>query len=62
MQFKALVEKQFNSTIKVIQIDNGGEYQAFSNFVKNQGIIHQFSCPYTSAQNGRAERKHGHIT
>lgn len=25
------------------------------------GIISRFSCPYTFAQNGRAERKHRHV-
>lgn len=31
-------------------------------YFSSQGIIHQCSCPYTQAQNGIAERKHGHIT
>lgn len=34
----------------------------FQNFVKENGISHMFTCPYTSAQNRRAERKHRHIT
>lgn len=38
----------------------GGE-ENFSSFLSNKGIIHQKYCPYTSEQNGTAERKHGHI-
>ncbi|GKV28306.1 hypothetical protein SLEP1_g37376 [Rubroshorea leprosula] len=30
-------------------------------FLKEQGTLPQQSCPYTSKQNGRAERKHRHI-
>ena len=38
---------------------------AFQKFYVEQGIIHQTICPYTSSQNGVAERKHHilfHIT
>ncbi|MCI55332.1 hypothetical protein A2U01_0076582, partial [Trifolium medium] len=30
-------------------------------FLHEQGTLSEFSCPYTSQQNGRAERKHRHI-
>jgi hypothetical protein len=30
-------------------------------FLQQFGILHRFSCPYNSAQNGRVERKHRHI-
>ncbi|RVW73295.1 Retrovirus-related Pol polyprotein from transposon RE1 [Vitis vinifera] len=30
--------------------------------LRTSGIHHQLSCPYTPAQNGRAERKHRHVT
>jgi hypothetical protein len=30
-------------------------------FPSEQGTLSEFSCPYTSQQNGRAERKHRHI-
>jgi len=42
----------------------GGEFiskNLQSHFTK-YGIHHQFSCPYTPSRNGRAERKHRHIT
>ncbi len=37
---------------------SGGEYtsKAFENLLKDRGIIHLRSAPYTHQQNGRAER------
>lgn len=58
INFKNMAEKQFNTSIKIIHNDSGGEYQAFNNFLKQQGIIHYLTCSYTSEQNGRSERKH----
>ena len=60
-QFKLLVENQFDAQIKCLQSDNGGEYRSFMTFLQQSGILHRFSCPYTSAQNGRVERKHRHV-
>lgn len=34
---------------------------AFTSFLKEQGITHLFTCPHTSQQNGRVERKHEQI-
>lgn len=59
--FRAHVENQFNKKIKAIRCDNGAEYKPVSQVAQSVGIEMQFSCPYTSAQNGRAERKHRHI-
>ena len=61
--FKAIVENQLDSKIKVLRIDNGGEFtsNAFKNFCSTHGLIHQFSCPHTPQQNGVVERKHRHI-
>lgn len=60
-QFKIMVEKLLDASIKTLHTDGGGEFMAFGNFLKEQGITHLFSCPYTSEQNGRVERKHRHI-
>uniref|UniRef100_A0A803NZ12 Integrase catalytic domain-containing protein n=1 Tax=Cannabis sativa TaxID=3483 RepID=A0A803NZ12_CANSA len=60
-QFKTLVENKFEKKIKALRTDGGGEYQAFSNLVQEHGIEFHHSCPHTSAQNGRAKRKHRHI-
>ncbi|PKU75385.1 Retrovirus-related Pol polyprotein from transposon TNT 1-94 [Dendrobium catenatum] len=61
--FKAMVEKQFSTHIKIFRSDGGGEYTSiqFQLFLSTNGILHQFSCPHTPQQNGLAERKHRHI-
>ncbi|MCI01597.1 retrovirus-related pol polyprotein from transposon tnt 1-94, partial [Trifolium medium] len=57
-----MVENQFNKKIKVIQCDGGGEYKPVQKVAIESGIQFRMSCPYTSQQNGRAERKHRHVT
>ena len=37
------------------------ENSSFSAYLESNGIVHQTSCPYTSAQNGVAERKNRHL-
>jgi hypothetical protein len=63
LKFKLLMENQFSTTIKEIQSDGGSEYisLSFQSFLKTNGIIHRKSCPYTSPQNGLAERKLRHF-
>ncbi|KAK9133330.1 hypothetical protein Scep_012858 [Stephania cephalantha] len=61
IQFKTMAEKQLESPIKILQTDGGGEFQAVDNLLTAHGIIHRVSCPYTSQQNGRVERKHRHV-
>jgi hypothetical protein len=63
IKFKLLVKIQFSTKIKQIQSDGGGEYTStqFQSFLSNNGIVHRKSCPYTSQQNGLAERKLRHI-
>ena len=55
--FKALAEKQTGKRVKALRSDNGGEYtsKAFECYLKDQGIQHQRSAPYTPEQNGIAE-------
>jgi len=60
-QFKLQVENQFDDTIKYVQSDNGGEFKSFITFLQQAGIVHHFSCPHNSAQNGRVKRKHKHV-
>ncbi|PKU66893.1 Retrovirus-related Pol polyprotein from transposon TNT 1-94 [Dendrobium catenatum] len=61
--FFNLIKTQFNTTIKILRSDGGGEYRStnFSTFLSQHGIQHQMSCPYTPEQNGVSERKHRHL-
>lgn len=61
VQFKTMVELQFNCKIKVVQSDGGGEFRSFPKYLNNLGITHRFTCPHTHHQNGIVERKHRHI-
>ena len=57
-EFKALVENQPEKKIKVLRIDNGGEFcgNEFEDFCKKCGISRKNTTPYTPQQNGVAER------
>jgi hypothetical protein len=63
VQFKCLVENLLSKKIKAFQFDGGGEFTSnqFKELLSTNGIIHRISCPYTTQQNGLAERKHRHI-
>ena len=61
LDFHHRVERQFNLKIINLQSDWGGEFQALTKHLKDQGITHRISCPHAPAQNGTAERKHRHI-
>ncbi|MGG6712907.1 UNVERIFIED_CONTAM: transposase family protein, partial [Salmonella enterica subsp. enterica serovar Weltevreden] len=57
--FHTLIKTQFGISIKNLQYDNGKEFDngPFHNFCTSTGMQFHFSCPYTSSQNGKAERK-----
>ena len=61
--FYTMVCTQFDTKVKILRTDNGREYMnsSFSAYLESNGIVHQTSCPYTSAQNGVAERKNRHL-
>jgi transposase InsO family protein len=61
--FVNMVKNQFSKTIKVFLSDNARELiqHAFEHILYSHGTVHQFSCPGTSQQNGRVERKLQHI-
>jgi hypothetical protein len=54
----AFVSTQFGRTIKVVLCDNDREFDNTSSqaFFTTHGVALQMSCPYTSPQNGKAER------
>jgi hypothetical protein len=58
-EFKALIENLSERKIKILRLDNGGEYtsKVFVNFCKDAGIKRELTTPYNPQQNGVAERK-----
>ena len=61
--FAKMVEIQFSKRIKTFHSDNALKYTqyAFQALLHSYGTIHHLTCPCTSQQNGRAERKLHHI-
>ena len=55
------IKNIFNKNITYIRTDNGTEFKnlKFKSFCSTNGIIHQFTIPYSPQQNGRAERFNG---
>ncbi|KAJ9542859.1 LOW QUALITY PROTEIN: hypothetical protein OSB04_029365 [Centaurea solstitialis] len=64
LHFSTFVKTQFERQIKVFQSDGGTEFtnNKVKTFFSDNDILHQLSCPHTPTQNGRAVRKHRHIT
>ncbi|KAJ0864428.1 putative RNA-directed DNA polymerase [Helianthus annuus] len=62
--FLSFVHNQFSTMVKIFQSDGGTEFtnHRVRDLFLEKGIFHRLSCPYTPEQNGRAERKHRHIT
>ena len=58
-EFKAESEKQLGRHVKSLRSDRGGEYMSieFVSFLKEHGILSQFSAPGTPQQNGVVERR-----
>lgn len=56
--FFAHVRTQFGTPIKSVQCDNGREFDnsMARTFFLSHGVALRMSCPYTSQQNGKAER------
>lgn len=56
--YKAYVERKLGHNIQALRSDNGREYvnDKFERFLKEEGIQHQLTIPYTPQQNGLAER------
>lgn len=60
-QFQHLVENRFNTHIKSLYSDNGGEYIALKSYFSVHGIGHYTTAPHTTQQNGMSESRHRHL-
>ncbi|KAL6983665.1 hypothetical protein U1Q18_052612 [Sarracenia purpurea var. burkii] len=62
-QFLHMIKTQFNTIIRDIRSDNGGEYisDTFRDQLTQEGILQQLTCPYIPEQNGVVERKNSDI-
>jgi len=58
ISFHAFVRTQFQANIMCFQTNNGREFDSSASraFFAKHGITLRLTCPYTSQQNGRAER------
>lgn len=57
-EFCIMVQNQADRKIKVLRSDNGGEYcnDRFKKILRDYGIRHELTVPYSPQQNGVAER------
>lgn len=64
VEWKTLIENQYNTKIKSIRSDNGGEYTSnqFESYLQKEGIKHQKTIPQTPEQNGVSERMNRTLT
>ena len=56
--FNTMVERQFTTQIKCLQLDWGGEYRKLQPLLHKFGIQFKNPCPHTHQQQGKFERKH----
>lgn len=56
--YNNIIKNRIGRSIRNLRSDNAGEYRSkeFKQYTDSQGIVHQFTIPYTPAQNGIAER------
>jgi len=60
-KLKKVVETRFQTKIKSLYSDNGGEFITLRSFLSHSGISHYTTAPHTPQQNGVAERRHCHL-
>ena len=61
--FLNVISTQIQKHIKVIRLNNGGEFTSkdFRAFLLQHGILHHCTCAYTPQHNGVVKRKHKHL-
>ena len=60
-KFKNFTETRFQTKIKSLYSNNGGEFITLRSFLSYSGISHYTTAPHTPQQNGVAERCHRHL-
>ena len=55
-KWRKQVERETGRKLKRIRCDNIAEFKAFAEQVKKDGIVVEFTTPYTPEQNGVAEQ------
>src|SRR5208337_2968310 len=57
-RFKAFIEKKLGCKIKILYMDQGGEFISITmkNFLDEEGIVHEKTTPYSPQSNGVAEQ------
>jgi transposase InsO family protein len=63
-RFLRRAQNEFELKVKRIRSDNGSEFKNLQveEYLKEEGIKHKFSAPYTPQQNGMVERKNRTLT
>ena len=56
-----MIELQFETKLKPVQSDGGGEYRPLSNLILSQGLLHRVFYPHTPQQNGQVKRKNRYV-
>jgi transposase InsO family protein len=53
-----MIDKQTKKKVKLLHTDNGMEFcsNEFNDYYSNEGIVRHHTIPYTTQQNGVAER------
>jgi hypothetical protein len=61
--WKAIVEKETGLKVGTYCMDNGGEFTSkdFKKYLREAGVKHKVTAPYSSAQNGKVEHAHRKI-
>ena len=58
-EWKPMVENQAGTTLKVLRTDNAKDFtgqDTITPFLRNSGVLHEKTTPYSSSSNGIAER------
>lgn len=57
--FNSMIQMKFQTKIQVLKADNAKEFfeTVLGEYLKSQGVLHQYSCVNTYQQNGVVARK-----